>query len=250
MQIKKFEQYNKDLTILDDFLNNSYSKINETDQNSIKKIIKSISKDLNINLKFISTFGFAISGLYPIVEGLMKNMDITSIEITPRSIVMISLSAIAVIYLEEKDSKLNGEERLEMERETKSLLMELKLSGIGNGIVKKISESIKSIKNILNIILKHLGKAIESIIDMFSYTSLLIPVLNSVTYIITKYKFNIDDLIYNLSGISMGLVTIAVKQGVSEILKKLNISDSSKKEIINDIDKNYDQIDTDKNIDS
>ena len=90
----------------------------------------------------------------------MKNMDIDSIEITPRSIVMISLSAIAVIYLEEKDSKLNGEERLEMERETKSLLMELKLSGIGNGIVKKISESIKSIKNILNIILKHLGKAI------------------------------------------------------------------------------------------
>lgn len=250
MQIKKFEQYNKDLTILDDFLNNSYSKINETDQNSIKKIIKSISKDLNINLKFISTFGFAISGLYPIVEGLMKNMAIDSIEITPKSIVMISLSAIAVIYLEEKDSKLNGEERLEMERETKSLLMELKLSGVGNGIIKKISESIKSIKNILNIILKHSGKAIESIIDMFSYTSLLIPVLNSITYIITKYKFTIDDLIYNLSGISMGLITIAVKQGVTEILKKLNMSDSYKKEIIDDIDTNYDQIDSTENIDS
>lgn len=250
MQIKKFEQYNKDLTILDDFLNNSYSKINETDQNSIKKIIKSISKDLNINLKFISTFGFAISGLYPIIEGLMKNMTIDSIEITPKSIVMISLSAIAVIYLEEKDSKLNGEERLEMERETKSLLMELKLSGIGNGIIKKISESIKSIKNILNIILKHSGKAIESIIDMFSYTSLLIPVLNSITYIITKYKFTIDDLIYNLSGISMGLITIAVKQGVTEILKKLNIPKSNKKEIIDDIEKNYDQIDSTENIDS
>jgi hypothetical protein len=48
----------------------------------------------------------------------------------------------------------------------------------------------------------------------------------------------------------MGLITIAVKQGVTEILKKLNMSDSYKKEIIDDIDTNYDQIDSTENIDS
>jgi hypothetical protein len=243
MFIKNFEQYNRDLSMLEDFLNNSKLAINETDESSIKTIVKSILNDLGINLKFVSTFGFAISGLYPIVESLMKNMNLSSVDLTPNNIVMITLTALSVIFLEERESRLSDKQKLELEKETKSLLTELKLNGIGNGIVKKLVKSLKSIKNIANIILKHSGKAIESIVDMFAYTSLLVPILNSINFIVDKYDLTMDTLIYNLSGIAMGVVTIIVKHGVKEILKRLGISKVKKEEIIDDIEDDFDDID-------
>jgi|TARA_R110002153_G_scaffold6210_5_gene28392 hypothetical protein len=248
MRVKKFKQYNKDLIILDDFLKNSGNSINESDKGSIDKIIKSILNDLGINLKFVSTFGFAISGLYPIVESLMKNMKLTSVELTPNNIVMITLTAVSVIFLEERELRLSDKEKLKLEKETKSLLTELKLNGIGNGIIKKLTESLKSIKNLVNIILKHSGKAIESVVDMFAYTSLLIPVLNSVNFIVGKYDLTMDMLVYNLSGIAMGVLTIIVKHGVKEILKRLAIKKVQKEEIIDNIEDEFDDIDNDPSI--
>lgn len=248
MRVKKFKQYNKDLIILDDFLKNPGNNINESDKGSIDKIIKSILNDLGINLKFVSTFGFAISGLYPIVESLMKNMKLTSVELTPNNIVMITLTAVSVIFLEERELRLSDKEKLKLEKETKSLLTELKLNGIGNGIIKKLTESLKSIKNLVNIILKHTDKAIESVVDMFAYTSLLIPVLNSVNFIVGKYDLTMDMLVYNLSGIAMGVLTIIVKHGVKEILKRLGIKKVQKEEIIDNIEDEFDDIDNDPSI--
>jgi hypothetical protein len=248
MRVKKFKQYNNDIIMLDDFLNNSETPINEMDESSIKKIVKSILNDLGINLKFISTFGFAISGLYPIVESLMKNMKLTSVELTPNNIVMITLTAVSVIFLEERELRLSDKEKLKLEKETKSLLTELKLNGIGNGIIKTLTKSLKSIKSLANIILKHSGKAIESVIDMFAYTSLLIPVLNSVNFIVNKYDLTMDMLVYNLSGIAMGVLTIIVKHGVKEILKRLGIKKVQKEEIIDNIEDEFDDIDNDPSI--
>ena len=108
--------------------------------------------------------------------------------------------------------------------------------------------SLMSIKNLFNIILKHSGKAIESVVDMFAYTSLLIPVLNSVNYIIDKYDLTMDTLVYNLSGIAMGVLTLIVKHGVKYILKRLGIKNSDKEEIISDIEDNFDDIDNDPSI--
>ena len=56
MNIKNFNQYKNDLMILNDFLDNSESPINEIDSSSIKKIVDDILNDLVINLKFVSTF--------------------------------------------------------------------------------------------------------------------------------------------------------------------------------------------------
>tara|TARA_X000000368_G_scaffold319349_1_gene256544 strand:+ start:263 stop:1030 length:768 start_codon:yes stop_codon:yes gene_type:complete len=248
MNIKNFNQYKNDLMILNDFLDNSESPINEIDSSSIKKIVDDILNDLGINLKFVSTFGFAISGFYPIIEGLMRNMKLTSVELTPNNIVMITLTALSVIFLEERESRLSDKEKLKLEKETKSLLTELKLNGIGNGIIKSLKKSLMSIKNLFNIILKHSGKAIESVVDMFAYTSLLIPVLNSVNYIIDKYDLTMDTLVYNLSGIAMGVLTLIVKHGVKYILKRLGIKNSDKEEIISDIEDNFDDIDNDPSI--
>jgi len=83
---------------------------------------------------------------------------------------------------------------------------------------------------------------------MFAYTSLLIPVLNSVNFIVNKYELTMDKLIYNLSGIAMGVLTLIVKHGVKEIIKRLGIKKVQKEEILDNIEDEFDDIDNDPSI--
>ena len=56
-----------------------YAKVNDAGE-------LQLINDLGINLKFVSTFGFAISGFYPIIEGLMRNMKFTNLVYARRKI--------------------------------------------------------------------------------------------------------------------------------------------------------------------
>jgi len=237
MFIKTFEQYSKDLSILDDFFDNSQTIITEESKSSIKKMVGEISTDLKINSKFVATFGLSIDGLYPIVQSLMENMKLSSVDLTPRVITMLVLASLSVIVLEEKSKKFkpSPEDEDEIRTGAKSLLTELKLSGVGNGIVKKLVEAIKSIKNIASIIFKNIPKAVESMVDMFAYTSLMIPILNGIKYIVGEYDLTIDTLIQNLAGIGMGIFTIIAKSGVKEVLRRLGFSKKQEDDIIKDM---------------
>jgi hypothetical protein len=143
---------------------------------------------------------------------------------------------LGIIYLEEKKTRSQKEEE-ELTKDSKSMLEELKLKGIGNGIVKKIIKSIKSIKNVFSKIGEYLGKVTLGIVDMFAYTSLLIPVMNGIMAIINKYDLNLETIVQNLMGVGLGIATIVAKNGIIEIVKRLKdkISDKKKKEIIKDI---------------
>lgn len=235
MIIKKFNDYILYNEMLNDFLN-SFDKvmINESDKNDYNKMLNKIISDLKLNISLISTFGTGIGGLYPIIEKLLKN---GSIEVTQQSIILLTITSLTIIYLEEKKFKNIDEENI-LIKDSKSMLEELKLMGIGNGIVKKTINVLKSIKNIFKIIYKHLSTSIYGIIDMFAYTSLLIPIMNGLSYIVGKYDLTFDTLLTNFLSLGIGISTIIAKNGVSEILKRLNIKSIYKKKILDDINTN------------
>jgi hypothetical protein len=117
------------------------------------------------------------------------------------------------------------------------MLEELKMRGFGNGIVKKLMKSLESVKNIFLIIGKHLGAVVGSIIDMFAYTSLLIPIMNGIMYIINKYDLNIETLPQNFLGLAMGVGTIIAKHGIVEIVNRIkNRFPINPKEVLDDIE--------------
>ena len=58
----------------------------------------------------------------------------------------------------------------------------------------------------------------------------------------------LNKLIYNLSGIAMGVLTLIVKHGVKEIIKRLGIKKVQKEEIIDNIEDEFDDIDNDPSI--
>jgi hypothetical protein len=184
----------------------------------------------------VATFGAGIGALYPVVQGIMTNMNLDSFNLNQESIVLLTLAAVTITYLEEKKFK-SAEEEETLTKDSKSMLEELKMRGFGNGIVKKLMKSLESIKNIFSIIGKHLGAVVGSIIDMFAYTSLLIPIMNGVMFIINKYDLNLETLPQNFLGLAVGVGTIIAKHGIVEIINRIkNRFPINPKEVLDDIE--------------
>ena len=238
MKIQRYSDYSLQHDMAQDFLN-SFDEIvieGSGGESSYEKVAKKVISDLKLNLSLVATFGAGIGALYPVVQGIMTNMNLDSFNLTQESIVLLTLASVTITYLEEKKFK-SVEEEEQLTKDSKSMLEELKMRGFGNGIVKKLMKSLESIKNIFLIIGKHLGAVVGSIIDMFAYTSLLIPILNGVMFIIHKYDLNLETLPQNFLGLAVGVGTIIAKHGIVEIINRIkNRFPINPKEVLDDIE--------------
>lgn len=230
MKITKFQEYSKYDNMSWEFINSFDMIIKESEDH--KPIMREILDDLKLNTELVLTFGAGLGSFLPIVQGLMSNMKL---EADIRTVMLLTICAFTVIYIEEKKYK-DSEQGDILVKDSKSMLEELRMHGIGNGIVKKLVQLLKSIVGIFNLIGKHSGTIAETFVDMFSYASLLIPIINGLSYIVGKYDLNIDTFIYNISGLAMGLGTIIAKRGIAFIVKKLRLKPDKKKEIIDEVD--------------
>jgi len=221
MKVYKFEEYSLNNSMLDSFIEALHPSINEA-KGGISKYdlaLSKIVKDLKLNVQLVTTFGAGIGAFYPIVESLMRNMNTGSVEINNSTVVLITITAISIIYLEEKKSDIKDEDSFR--KNCKSMLEELKMMGIGNGIVKKLIECLKSIKNVFSIIGKHIGAVVGGFMDMFSYTAILIPIMNAFYSIVGKYDLNFDTLSQNFLGLGIGVGTIIAKHGIADIIDRI-----------------------------
>jgi len=243
MKIQRLEEYALYDKMAQDFLDSFDMPIKESSGSvrkpSYKRIQSKTMKDLRLNTRLISTFGTGMTAFYPIVDSLLKNMNIDSIEMDASKVVLLTICAFSIIYIEEKKFKDSEEEDL-LTKDSKSMLEELKMMGIGEGIVKNVMKAFQSIKGIFQLIAKHIGTVVGGFIDMFAYTTILIPVLNGISYIIGKYDINLTTFLTNFLGLSMGIATIATKHGIVELVKKLkrrlHISNKDVKEIVDELD--------------
>lgn len=235
MKIQKYQEHSLYLDMGEYFLNSLDAIITEAgDTSKYKEVEKKIIRDLKLNTSIVATFGMGISFMYPIVDKLIRNSNL-SIDLTPEKVVLLTICAFSIIYLEEKKSKLKPEQEASITKSSQSMLEELKMGGIGNGIVKKLIEGYKAIKNIFSIIGKHAGTVISNFVDMFAYTSLYIPVLNGVLAIVGKYDLTIDTLCGNFLGLAVGVGTLIAKHGISDILSRIK-GKFNKKKVIDDIE--------------
>jgi len=236
MRINRFSEYTFQQEAAELFIKSFDDVIKESDESSFKKVFKKVVSDLKLNTSLVLTFGTGIAACYPIVEKLMKNTGIESFNLSTESIALLTICSLTIVYLEEKKFK-SAEEEAILTKDSKSMLEELKMKGIGNGIVKKIIKTLKSIKNIFSLIGKHVGAIVGGVVDMFGYTSLLIPIMNGILSVIGKYNLTIDTLPQNFLGLAAGIVTVITKHGVVEILNKLKDRfPVNKKEIIDEIE--------------
>jgi hypothetical protein len=240
MKIQRLEEYALYDKMAQDFLDSFDMPIKESSggvrKPSYKRIQTKTMKDLRLNTRLISTFGTGMTAFYPIVDSLLKNMNI---EMDASKVVLLTICAFSIIYLEEKKFK-DGEEEDILTKDSKSMLEELRMMGIGNGIVKDVIKAFQSIKGIFQLIGKHINTVVNGFIDMFAYTTILIPVLNGISYIVGKYDMNLQTFLANFLGLSLGIATIVTKHGITELVHKLkrrlHISNKGEKEIIDELE--------------
>jgi hypothetical protein len=237
MKVQRFGEYRLQDDMAQDFLNAFDEIVKEASGgSSYENVAKKVISDLKLNVRLVATFGAGIGALYPVVQGIMTNMNLDSFNLTTDSVVLLTLAAVTITYLEEKKFK-SAEEEEQLTKDSKSMLEELKMRGFGNGIVKKLMKGLESIKNIFSIIGKHLGAVVGSIIDMFAYTALLIPILNGVMFVIHKYDLNLDTLPQNFLGLAIGVGTIIAKHGIVEIINRIkNRFPINTREVLDDIE--------------
>ena len=220
MKIQRYQEYENYDEMAYEFINSFDVIINEnsTDSNW-KKVWNKLYKDLKLHMNLIATFGTGIGAFIPIVDKMMRNMNIST-EFTYDKIILLTICSLTIIYLEEKKFK-NQKEEEKLTLDSKSMLEELKMMGIGNGIVKMVKKSFESVKNLFQVIGKHIGATIGGVIDMFSYTSFLLPVMNGIYFLIGKYDLTPETMTQNLIGLGVGLGTLIAKHGIIYIINKI-----------------------------
>lgn len=201
-----------------------------------KRIEKKVLSDLKLDTKLVFTFGAGIGAMYPVIDEMMQNLSL-NVDVTKESIVLLTIACFTILFLEEKKCKSIQEEEV-LTKDSRSMLEELRMRGIGDGIVKKVIKAIKAIKNIFSIIGKHIGAVIGGVIDMFGYTAILIPIMNAIFFVIGKYDMSVDSVIQNFFSIGIGIASRIAKHGLVELINKLRglISNKTKQEIIGDLE--------------
>ena len=240
MKVLNFEKYQlaEDLS---NFIANP--TINESDNkdSQINGILKKLSQDLKFNYGLVFTFGVGVRVMYPIVEGLITNGSL-KVEPTIENIILVSIAALTITYLEESKNSVGDSEvpcscknkskdcekcggtgmmkSVVTKQDARTILEELKLRGIGNGIIKKMVECFKFLGSVLKTLFKNTPYIVNGLIDMLSYTSILVPAMNGISAIVGKYDLNIDTLIGNSAAITLGISTFLTKYGFDFLVKK------------------------------
>jgi hypothetical protein len=222
---------------LDGYLDNSDNDDIENSNSAYKRIEKKVISDLKLDMSLVLTFGSGIGALYPVVHKMMSNLDLSSVELNLETVVLLTIASVTIVYLEEKKFKTSQEED-RLTKDSKSMLEELRMRGIGDGIVKKVMKSIESIKNVFSVVAKHLGAVVGGVIDMFGYTAILIPIMNAILWVIGKYDMTVDSVIQNFFSLGMGIASRIAKHGLVELINKLKgvISNKTSNEIIGELE--------------
>lgn len=240
MKVLSYKQYQmaEDLA---NFIANPIIKESDDKDPQVDSILKKLSNDLRFNYGLVFTFGVGVKAMYPIVEGLITN-GVLKVEPTMENIVLVSIAALTITYLEESKNKVGDPEvpcdckikskdckncggtgmikSVVTKQDARTILEELKLRGIGNGIIKKMAECFKFLGNILKDLFKNTPYIVNGLIDMLGYTSILIPAMNGISAIIGKYDITMDTLIGNTSAIVLGISIFLSKYGFDWLVNK------------------------------
>ena len=217
MKILKYSDHNKSLQMAQDFLSIiGNDRINEADVKAYDSILKKTMDDLKINKDLILTFGTGMSAMFPLVEKLVANMSL-NIDLNIQTVVLITIAGVTIAYIEEKKN-IDIKKKEILEKDAKSMLEELKLRGVGNGIIKKVVKCVDSISNLFRILLKNKKHVINGLFDMLAYAALATPVINAIFYMVGKYNMNLETLPGNFLSLGFGVTTLAAKNGLNYLI--------------------------------
>lgn len=230
-KILKFEEYQNWEEIAKDFLLNLENQnVSESEDHngSLNTIIKDIFSRLGFNLELTLTFGTGVKLMYPIVDNLINNMNL-QIKPSTEDIVLLCITVISIMFLHNKKNPPISSDDIK-----NKLNPEIQMKfGNPRSIVNKLLECFKQIFIFINKFPKLFGVAMGNILDMFSYTSILLPVMNAISLFCQKYELTPDNLLGNLLSLGVGIMTISTKHFFDFVKNKVKPGETSDDSIPN-----------------
>ena len=170
-------------------------RVNEQypEQEPTKSLFQKTLGDMGVQLQFVGTFGFGISGMFGMVKDVLEGQYPS---LSEGEIILIFLSALS--YL-----SINTIKDIQKLRE------EVKGRDLG-GYVNKVVELLKDFENISLKILEKAGFTMSSLSELLGYTFLLVPILDITNRIIGEVGFDIGAISSYLKGalVSVGIFYI------------------------------------------
>lgn len=230
-KVLKYSEYNQSeeraFEIVEMICNSQMNESNLSD--NFNSIAKKLSYDLKFNFGLVATFGAGIKMMIPVVNSFIKTGSF-NFELNQENLILLTITVAAIIYLEETANKAGdvinaqGEESIVTKKDAQTMLEELKMRGIGQGIVKKFVSAFISIGKFFKTLFRGTPYVVNGLLDMFGYTSLLIPCMNALSAFIGKYDITIENVATNLLSLGVGVGALLAKQGVTWLVDKINKS--------------------------
>ncbi len=189
--------------------------------NKYGKLQNKVVTELKLDLYFMTTFGMAITALYPLFDSLVRTGEITT-SVSSTNVVLLTLCALSILF-KESQSDIN------------KMIVVIKEKNLSE-ILDKIINTIKNVSKLFNVISDKVGKTITGLVDMFSYTALFIPFLLGLLDVIKLYELDFsefDQIMTDPKGASIsasiGLLTISMKHIINFLMKKITRTSKNKK---------------------
>lgn len=195
MGILKFEDYTINSSILSLIKEFENIDINESSNNNH---LNDIVSTLNLSKNIIDIYNFVnFDVLFNIVKELISN-DSLNVELSDKNITQSTLSLI-LISLKNDIEKTNNLKYYnsvdDLKNDIRDILEELKLEGIGNGIIKKISTILDQIYDFFKLISKDIKiDNIKTLFDIISNDKLSNTILFPIYNYIKKNNVSMSSL--------------------------------------------------------
>ena len=174
------------------------NRLEEQDTHSEKEgptqsLFQKTLKDMGVQLQFVGTFGFGISGMFGMVKDLLEGKYPS---LSEGEIILIFLSALSYLSIN-------------VVKDISQLKSELTKRGLGDYLNKTV-EVLKDFENISLKIVEKAGFTVSSLSELLGYTFLLVPILDITNKLIEESGFDVVSLASYLKGalISVGIFYI------------------------------------------
>lgn len=248
MGILKFEDYTINSSILSLIKEFENIDINESSNNNhLNDVVNTLNLNKNI-IDIYNSINFDV--LFNIVKELISN-DNLNIELNDKNITQSTLSLILISLKNdiEKTNNLKYYKSVDdLKNDIRDILEELKLEGIGNGIIKKISTILDQIYEFFKLISKDIQiRNIKTLFDIISNDKLSNVILSPIYNYIKKNNVSMSSLEKTISYMNSNTSVFSTEPIINAISKSFNTeididlhdSDISNKnnDIINEQDK-------------
>ena len=190
--------------ILMDVPDRIYEQTDYPEQEPTKSMFRKTLEDMGVQLQFVGTFGFGISGMFGFVKELLEGQYPT---LSEGEIILIFLSALS--YL-----SINTIKDIQRLRE------EVQGRGLG-GYVNKVVELLKDFENISLKVVEKAGFTVASLAELLGYTFLLVPILDITNRVINETGFNVDSLSSYLKGAIVSVGIFYIKNVFNSLVLRL-----------------------------